>query len=94
MRKRREKGAFWEALEKRFEIDADMMRGGERVEIRGRRRVEVEGVNKILSYSDECVRLQLARGSIRIEGCRLECVFYREKEAAVEGKINSVNFED
>ena len=77
-----------------MEIDADMIRGGERVEIRGRRRVEVEGVGKILSYERECVRLQLARETLRIEGCRLECVFYREKEVAVEGRIDGISFED
>ncbi len=81
-----------ERFEKEFEIDADMMSGGGRVEIRGRTRVEVGGVKKIRSYSDTCVELLMDRGVLFINGRRLECVFYQRDAAAVEGLIDSVGF--
>ena len=88
----KEKHPLLEAIGKRFEIDADMISGGNRVEIRGRSRVEIGGVKKIKSYSDTCVVLLMDHGTLCVCGCRLECVFYRRGEAAVEGHINSVSF--
>lgn len=88
----REKQPLWERIGKHFEIDADMISGGERVEIRGRSRVEVGGVKKIRSYSETAVVLLLERGTLSVYGQRLECVFYRRGEAAVEGHIDSVSF--
>ena len=83
---------FWEGMGKSLEIDADMIRGGSLVEIRGRSRVEIGGVKKIGSYSTECVVLIMNQGTLSVCGERLECIFYRHGEAAVEGKIRSVCF--
>jgi sporulation protein YqfC len=98
MRKERkktgEKRPFWESVGTKLEIDADMIRGGSLVEIRGRSRVEIGGVKKIGSYSTECVVLMMNQGSILVCGERLECIFYRRGEAAVEGKISSVCFSE
>ena len=96
-KKQREAGErrpFLENLSKRFEVDADMIGSGNRVEIRGRSRVEIGGVKKILSYTDDAVVLALANGTITVQGERLECVFYRQREAAVEGKIGGVFFDE
>lgn len=90
----REKRSFWEAMGGHLEIDADMIRGGSVVEIRGRSRVEIGGVTKIGSYSTECVVLVMNQGHLSVCGERLECVFYRHGEAAVEGKISSVCFSE
>lgn len=89
---KREKRPILETFGKRFEIDADMIRGGDWVEIRGRSRVEIGGVKKIKSYSDTCVVLLLDCETLAVCGSRLECVFYRRGEAAVEGHIDSVSF--
>lgn len=85
---------FAEMIGKRLEIDADMIRGGSLVEIRGRSRVEIGGVRKIASYSTECVVLAMSKGTVSVCGERLECIFYRCGEAAVEGKICSVCFSE
>ena len=90
----REKRPFWEAMGSHLEIDADMICGGSIVEIRGQSRVEVGGVKKIGSYSTECVVLVMSKGTISVCGERLECIFYRRGEAAVEGKILSVSFSE
>ena len=87
-----EKRPFLESLSKRFEVDADMIGSGNCVEIQGRSRVEIGGVKEILSYSDDRVVLALAHGTLTVQGERLECVFYRQREAAVEGKIGGVLF--
>ena len=82
-----------EVIGKRFEIDADKIRGGSRVEICGRGRVELGGLKKIDSYSDTCVRVLADEGILSVRGERLECVFYRRGEVAVEGRIDSVSYE-
>ena len=76
----------------RFEVDADMIRRGEWIEIKGRNRVEINGVKKIGLYSDTCVRLILGKGSVTVKGCALTCVFYQRGAAAVEGTVESVSF--
>ncbi len=86
------KASLWERVGKHFEIDADMISGGGRVEIRGRSRVDVGGVKKIRSYTDTQVVLVMERGSLSVCGKRLECVLYQRGEAAVEGCIESVCF--
>ena len=90
--KRKEKPSFGERIGKRFEIDADMISGGERIEIRGRSRAEIGGVKKVRSYCDTEVVLAVSKGTVTVRGARLECVFYRRGEAAVEGCIDSVSF--
>lgn len=93
-KKEKEKRPFWEGMGRSLEIDADMIRGGSLVEIRGRNRVEIGGVKKIGSYSTECVVLVMSQGTLSVCGERLECIFYRHGEAAVEGKICSVCFSE
>jgi len=88
----KEKRPFLETISKRFEVDADMIGNGVRVEIRGRGRVEIGGVRRILSYSDDAVVLALTCGKMTVKGEGLECVFYRRNEAAVEGRIDGVFF--
>lgn len=83
---------FWESVNKRLEIDGDMLCGGSLIEIKGRSRVEVGGVEKIVSYKTEQVILALRRGTVSVLGERLECIFYRHGEAAVEGRIQAVSF--
>ena len=56
--------------------------------------MEVGGVKKILSYADTCVQLQLSHSTLTVIGCRLECVFYRGEDVAVEGQIDAVSFEE
>ncbi|MBR4872428.1 MAG: YabP/YqfC family sporulation protein [Clostridia bacterium] len=98
MRKRRraaERGkTFWETVNKRLEIDGDMLCGGSLIEIKGRSRVEVGGVEKIVAYETEQVILALRKGTVSVTGARLECIFYRRGEAAVEGQIHAVSFGD
>ena len=91
-KKRGDRPSIAEAMGKRLEIDADLMRSGVRVEMRGRQRVEIGGVRRVVSYEDTCVRLQLTGETVAVTGCRLECVFYRDGEMAVEGRIDGVSF--
>ena len=91
-KKRGDRPSIAEAMGKRLEIDADLMRNGVRVEMRGRQRVEIGGVRRVVSYADTCVRLQLTGETVAVTGCRLECVFYRDGEMAVEGRIDGVSF--
>ncbi len=92
-RGRGKRSDIWERIGKRFEVDADMIRCGERIEIRGQSRAEVSGVRRIVSYTDTRVVLLLNRGMVSVEGENLECVFYRRGEAGVEGKLRAVRFD-
>ena len=86
------KESIREKVGKRLEIDAGMICGGALVEIRGRNRVEISGVKRIVSYTSERIELALVKEILSIAGQRLECIFYRSGEVAVEGKIQSVSF--
>ena len=88
------KRPFREAVGKRLEVDADMILGGSVIEIKGRSRVEITGVKRIGSYTTECVVLVMQAGTASVIGERLECIFYRRGEAAVEGRITSVCFSE
>ena len=89
---KKRRGTFSELLGKQFEIDADLIGSGCRVEIRGHNRVEVSGVKRIGSYTETEVVLILDGDVLTVCGERLECVCYRRGAAAVEGKIRSVSF--
>ena len=92
MEKRGRKRLFWERIDRALDVDADMLQSGIRIELRGRTGVVIEGVRKILSYTDERVDLRLADGSVSVMGERLICVFYRRGEAAVKGRIIGICF--
>lgn len=91
---KRRKVPLFEKIEKRIELDADMMRSGEWIEIRGRNRAEIGGVRRILSYSDTCIQLTLKQGVLSVNGRDLECVLYRNCEVAIEGHIDTVSFSE
>ena len=91
-KKDREKMPFLTRLGKRLEVDADMIRRDEWIEIRGRSRVELGGVKKIVGYSETDVRVALKQGTVQVLGRSLECVLYRRSEVAIEGEILSVCF--
>ena len=90
----REGATFWESVSKKLEIDGEMLCGGSLIEIKGRSRVEVGGVVKIVSSGTEQVILALRKGSVAVLGERLECIFYRSGDAAVEGRIHAVSFSE
>ena len=88
------KKPFLARLGQRLEVDAEMIRRDEWIEIRGRSRVELGGVKKIVAYSETDVRVALKQGTVQVQGRMLECVLYRRGEVAVEGDIRSVCFLD
>lgn len=83
-----------EKINKKLDISPDILPGGSLVAIRGRASVSVSGSTGILLYTPTEIRLSLRRGSLSVKGCRLVCTSYNSEELSIDGKIDSVKFEE
>lgn len=70
----------------------DLLAGGSFVEIRGRYRVKLNGVGRILCYSDTRLVFALGRETVTVAGERLECVSFGYGMAIVAGCISGVYY--
>ena len=91
---KRERQTLSEKLIKKLDIQPDILPGGSLIAIRGRASVSVSGSTGIVLYTPEEIRLSLRRGTLSIKGCRLVCTSYNAEELSIDGKINSVVFEE
>ena len=77
-----------------LDIEPDVLPHASLVEIRGRSAVTVNGGGKIIDYTDTEIRLALKKGAIAIQGKCLVCASFCAGKVRVEGRIESVSFED
>ncbi len=70
----------------------ELLAGGAFVEIRGRYRVKLGGVGRILCYSDTKLIFELGQEIVTVEGERLECVSFCYGTAIVAGHIGGVHY--
>lgn len=84
--------AEWLAV--RLDIPADILDGGFRIDMRGRRSLTVHGCRRILDFCPERICLQLKEGTLQIEGQRLICTSYLAGAVGVDGYILSLKFCD
>ena len=83
-----------ERINKTLEIPSDILPNSSLVTIRSRSSVTVEGCTSILLYTPNEIRLSMKKGDVCIMGEELVCTSYHSVEVTVEGKINSVSFEE
>ncbi len=88
------KMGFSERICRALDIEPDVLPHSSLVEIRGRSAVTVNGGGKIIDYTDSEIRLALKKGAIAIRGKRLVCASFCVGKVRVEGRIESVSFED
>ena len=83
-----------EKINRKLDISPDILPGGTLIAIRGRASLSVCGSTGIVLYTPTEIKLSLHRGALSVKGCRLVCTSYNAEELRIDGKINSVNFEE
>ena len=78
-----------------LDIPSEVLPGGFSVLISGTGSLTVRGCRRILQYGTECIRLRLGdRRILNICGNDLLCTVFEAGLATVEGKLQSVSFEE
>lgn len=94
MKKRiRDRAGFFEGITKGLDIDADMLCRGFCAEMKGKNRVELCGVKRILVYTDTLISFVTADGIFCVCGKRLDCISFKRGAVIVEGEIVGMGFE-
>ena len=83
-----------EWMVKRLDFPPEILRGGMRIELRGRESLLVEGCRQILLYTPTIVKLQMRGCCLVIEGERLLCHSYLSGAVGLEGHLVSFHFEE
>ncbi len=82
-----------ERIAKKFDIELDILMGGFQVEMRGRHRVKLGGVGKILCYSDTEICLGIGKDVLSVVGTNLECMSFCHGCAVIVGRVDGLAFE-
>ena len=88
------KPRFSERVCRALDIEPDALPNSSLVEIRGRSAVSISGGGKILTYTDEEIRVALKKGAIAVNGRHLVCASFSAGRMRIEGRIKSVRFEE
>ena len=83
-----------ERISRALDVPPDLLPGGSLLEIRGREAMTVRGSGKILVYTPEQVCVELGKGVLSVKGKRLVCTTYYLGALGIEGRIETVSFED
>ena len=90
----RKKETLAEKISRGLDIPPDVLPGSSLISIRGRSALSVSGSTSIALYTPEEIRLSMKKGTLSVKGERLACISYNSSEVSVEGRINSVSFEE
>ena len=90
----RTRKTFAEKLNKTLDIPPDVLPHGTLVAIRGRASLSLSGSSTILLYTPEQIKLAIHKNILSIKGARLVCTSYHASEVVIEGRIDSVSFEE
>lgn len=63
------------------------------IEISGQNHIEIDGIQKILEYKENIIKIRFRHSTISFNGENLTLRDYNQKSAIIEGKIRSVEFE-
>ena len=83
-----------ERLSRSLDIPPDVLPGSSLITIHGRSALTLSGSSSIILYTPEEIRLSTKRGALSVKGKALVCISYNAAEITVEGRINSVSFEE
>ncbi len=84
---------MFERINRRLDIDCDMLCRGFCAELRGKNHAEICGVRRIFTYTDTQISFVTADGIFSVRGQRLCCVSYKRGAIIVEGNIVGMSFE-
>ena len=77
-----------------LELPKDLVLDLPRIVIIGQRELHLENHKGIIEYGDSCIKINLARGFLEIEGERLEIKLIMQDEVSITGIISSLHFVD
>jgi sporulation protein YqfC len=91
---KQKKESLGEKISRGLDIPPDVLPGSSLISIRGRSALSVSGSTSIILYTPDMIRLSMKRGTLCVKGERLVCISYNSSEVSIEGRINSVSFEE
>ena len=63
------------------------------IEISGQNHVEIDGIQKILEYKEEVIKIRFKHITVSFNGRGLNLRDYNKKNAVIVGNITSIEFE-
>lgn len=75
-----------------LELPKDLVLDLPRLVIIGQRELHLENHKGIIEYGDCCIKINLARGLLEIEGEELEIKLIMQDEISITGVINCLRF--
>ncbi len=91
--KKKDKAGFLEKINKSLDVDASLLCRGFLAELRGKYRIELCGVKKILSYGEGEMVLNTVEGVLYVYGRRLSSTSFKRNVIIIEGDIVAITFE-
>ena len=89
MKKERDKRSVGKRIRDALELD-DINCKSDLLELRGKEELTVRSCRRILSYSEEEIKLQLCEYTLVIKGSRLYCASYYANAVRIDGAIASL----
>jgi len=63
------------------------------IEISGQNHIELDGIQKILEYKEDRIRIRFRHSTVCFNGEKISLRNFSKKNAIIEGKVNSIEFE-
>ncbi|MBE6788282.1 MAG: hypothetical protein E7539_01300 [Ruminococcaceae bacterium] len=63
------------------------------IEISGQNHIELDGIRKILEYKEDRIKIRFRHNTVCFNGEKISIRNFSKKNAIIEGKINSIEFE-
>jgi sporulation protein YqfC len=92
--KQKRQGGLRERFCHSLDIHPDVLPAETLIELRGKSSVSIKGAGRVSVYTDTEIRLLSKNGDICVRGSNLLCSAYRRGAVTVDGKIESVSFEE
>lgn len=77
-------------LSDKLMIPKDVCAGDVKIAITGNREIYIENYRGILEYTDHCMVLQTRNGFLKIDGDKLQIVFYTNEDMKITGVLNRI----
>lgn len=85
-------GYRFRRLTERLSLPQDFVYGECLITMTGNTELIVENYRSICLFEENCIIIALKRHKLRIEGKRLEILYYREDEIRIRGCIDQLQF--
>jgi sporulation protein YqfC len=83
-----------ERLADLLELPRDVVMNLPRIVVTGNKRLIIENHKGVIEYAPNLLRLNTARGEVRITGANLVLLSILREEVSIEGQIQQVEFVD